>query len=269
MRAQDSIGGARGLAGRAPLQPLVYGGTEGGILQSLLAARGVFITGTDTGVGKTLIAAALARLLRERGVDVGVMKPIETGCALKQDKLIPRDASYLKKAAGVSDVLELINPYRFRNPIAPWPAALREGKKIAFTKIIAARERLQKAHSFLIVEGVGGLMVPITDRHEVIDLVLALNLPVLLVARAGLGTLNHTLLTIQHGKARGIDFVGVLLNNTDNKNGLAEQTNRSVLEKKMDIPVLGPYPFLKERGSTEEAIAFSSTMLLPMLQNLK
>jgi dethiobiotin synthetase len=109
---------------------------------------GIFITGTDTGVGKTFIAGALACQLRSEGIDVGVMKPIETGCGSKR---MPADAVYLKKAAMSTDSLELITPYRFRIPLAPWPASIKEKKKIEIKKILAAYEQLCARHAFMIV----------------------------------------------------------------------------------------------------------------------
>jgi dethiobiotin synthetase len=207
-----------------------------------LQNAGIFITGTDTGVGKTFIAGALARQLRSEGVDVGVMKPIETGCG---SKLIPADAVYLKKMAKVNDALESIVPYRFKDPLAPWPASIRERKKIALKKILAAYENLKNKHSFMIVEGVGGLLVPITERLDVVDLVLAMNLPVLLVARAGLGTLNHTRLTLEYGKDRGISFVGIILNQAQSSQTIADKSNPSILANKTDVPIIGRFPYIE------------------------
>ncbi len=230
------------------------------LLDALLASPGVFITGTDTGVGKTLIAGALARLLRSMGLNVGVMKPIETGCLMRQGKLIPQDASYLKRAARAIDPIEAIVPYRFWEPIAPWPASIREKQKIEIKKIVAAYKRLEKEHAFMIVEGVGGLRVPITEKTEVIHLIQRLDLPVLLVARSGLGTLNHTLLTIQYGQERGLQFLGVILNATQSAKTLADKTNRSVLSKKIDVPFIESFPYIKNIKKTDR-ITFSTTIL--------
>lgn len=213
--------------------------------------RGVFITGTDTGVGKTFIAGALARGLRADGIDVGVMKPIETGVSTPGRNRQPvglsgaDDASYLKRAAGVSDPIELISPYRFRYPLAPWPASIKEGKKIEIKKILTAYKKLAEKHSFMIVEGAGGLLVPITEHLDVVDLILAMKLPVLLVARAGLGTLNHTRLTIEYGKNRGILFVGIILNQAQPQKTLADQSNPLILSHKIDVPIIGSVPYVK------------------------
>lgn len=203
---------------------------------------GVFITGTDTGVGKTFIAGALARGLRADGIDVGVMKPIETGCG---SRLIPADAVYLKKKAGVSDSLEAIVPYRFRYPLAPWPASIKERKRINIKRILSAYKKLREKHSFMIVEGAGGLLVPITEHLDIVDLILAMKLPVLLVARTGLGTLNHTRLTIEYGKQRGILFAGIILNQAQPQQTLADKSNPLILSNKVDVPIIGSVPYVK------------------------
>ena len=211
--------------------------------------NGIFITGTDTGVGKTMIAGALARLLQSFGMPVGVMKPIETGCGAKR---IPQDAVYLKKAAKVTDALSEIAPYCFCDPIAPWPASLREEKKIELTTILTQYESLLKKHSFMIVEGAGGLRVPITENKDMLHLISEMNLPVLLVAKSGLGTLNHIRLTIEAGRQHGIFFAGIILNQTKRYQTLADQTNPSILERCVDVPMIGTFPCLKEGDPTEK-----------------
>jgi len=218
------------------------------------AGRGVFITGTDTGVGKTVVAGAIARILSSEGVDVGVMKPFESGCRQAGDDLIPGDAAYLRCSARSEDPLEWITPYPFREALAPYAAAMHAKKKINFARILKAFRRLQKRHSFLVVEGVGGLMVPLTARKDLLSLVLLLELPVLLVARSGLGTLNHTLLTLGHGRAQGVSFSGLILNRTTPKKDLSEESNLEILKKRIDLPIIGPLPFLREKGSIEKNI---------------
>lgn len=208
-----------------------------------MTKSGIFITGTDTGVGKTFIAGALARFLWAEGVDVGVMKPIETGCGRKR---IPADAIYLKKSAKVNDPIASITPYCFKDALAPWPASIKEKKKIEIKKILAAYERLCAKHSFMIVEGLGGLLVPITEQIDVVDLILAMKLPVLLVARAGLGTLNHTRLTLEYGRSRGISFIGIILNQTQPSQTIADKTNPGILAKKSNVPIIGCLPYIQD-----------------------
>lgn len=214
--------------------------------------RGIFVTGTDTGVGKTMVASALAAWCRRRGVDVGVMKPIATGGrplpGRGQKRWISDDARQLRRAAGSDDPWSLVNPICFREPLAPWPAALRARTSIQMRVIIEAVRALARRHEFLIVEGIGGLLVPLSARVTVADLARRLDLPVLLVARAGLGTLNHTLLSLRCAQQGGLRAVGVVLNHAtpparDPMGRLAERTNPLILRRLVSVPVVGPLPF--------------------------
>jgi len=205
--------------------------------------KGVFITGTDTGVGKTYIAAGIASALSSRGVDVGVMKPAETGCRIRAGKLVPSDALNLMKAANVHDALSNVNPYRFRNPLAPLVAAELEGKKIEEDKILSAWYTLSRRHEFMIVEGAGGVMVPLTEKYLYLDLVVALGLPALIVARPGLGTINHTLLTISVLQEKDITISGIVVNYADSrKTGPAEKTSPAVIERISGVKIVGIVP---------------------------
>ncbi len=201
--------------------------------------RGIFITGTDTGVGKTYVAAGIAAGLRRLGIDVGVMKPAETGCGRRAGRLIPEDALRLMKAAGTRDPLGLVNPYRFKKPLAPSLAAELEGKLIDPVKIKTAFKKLSRIHDFMIIEGAGGIMVPLRHDYTYLDLVRAFRLPVVIVARPALGTINHTLLTISALRHGGIAILGVVVNYAqDTRRGLAETTSPSVIEEISGIPVL-------------------------------
>ena len=214
--------------------------------------RGLFITGTDTGVGKTVVAAGLVASLRNSGVDIGVMKPIETGFSLHSS-----DAFFLKRMAGVDDPLNSITPYRLKHPLSPFAAAQIERVSIRFEKIRWAYHRLLREHQALLVEGAGGLLVPITRKMTMADLALRLNLPLLIVARTNLGTLNHTLLTVEVARRRGIKVAGVIFNHLVQRRGLAEKTNPSVIKDFLSVPILGeiPYaPFLKEKSGDREKI---------------
>ena len=191
-----------------------------------------FITGTDTGVGKTVIAGALAAVLKKKGIDVGVMKPVATGGW--------DDARFLIRAAGVKDNLFLVNPYCLGTPVVPAVAAEIEGVKIDIRKIKNAYEELSKKHDILVVEGVGGLLVPIYKNYLVTDLINELKLPVIIVAKPGLGTINHTLLTIRQAKISRIKVLGVIISNYDDANaGIAEMTAPEVIERIGKVPVLG------------------------------
>jgi dethiobiotin synthetase len=170
--------------------------------------RGVFVTGTDTGVGKTVIACGIARSLRHRGVDVGVMKPCETGVGPQG----PLDALALRAAAGVDDPIEVVCPQMFALPAAPSVAAQVEGREVDLERIRLASKSLDARHDFVLVEGAGGWLVPITPDFAMADLAAELRFPVLVVARASLGTINHTLLTLESIARRGLPLAGVVVN---------------------------------------------------------
>jgi dethiobiotin synthetase len=204
-----------------------------------IVIKGIFITGTDTGVGKTYIAAGIAAALRKRSVDVGVMKPAETGCRIRNGRLAPSDALSLKSAACVKDPLSLINPYRFKQPLAPAVAAESEGKTIDPKKILSAYRDLSQLHEVMIVEGAGGILVPLTYDYTYLDLVRALKLPVVVVARPSLGTINHTLLTIEALLQSGATVAGIVINYAERgKSGSAERTSPRVIEKMANLRIL-------------------------------
>jgi dethiobiotin synthetase len=205
-----------------------------------MMGKGIFITGTDTGVGKTYVATGIARGLRRSGVDVGVMKPAETGCSSRAGRLVPGDACKLIQAADTRDSLDLVNPYRFKKPLAPFLAAELEGKNINPEKILTAYKKLSLRHSFMIVEGAGGILVPLWQNYTYLELARAFALPVVIVAKPGLGTINHTLLTISALQHSGSTISGVVVNFAqDTMAGLAEKTNPWIIEKLSGIPVWG------------------------------
>src|SRR5437899_2328193 len=145
---------------------------------------GCFVTGTDTGVGKTVVAAALAICLRQRGLNVGVMKPVETGVGERGSTL--SDAEYLRAAGGAVDPVDAIGPYRLAAPLAPLAAARQAGTVIEMDRILTAYERLAAGHTLMVVEGIGGVLVPIGHHFNVRDLIARLGLPTVVVGRATL-----------------------------------------------------------------------------------
>ena len=206
--------------------------------------KSLFITGTDTGVGKTYVAVGLIRALKEMGLNVCPMKPVETGCRKRGGKLLPSDTLKLLHTSGTNETLDRINPYRFRHPLAPAVAAEIEGIPIKKKRIISAFKYLHNKYDITIVEGAGGVMVPLYKRYLSIDFIKDINTPVLIVSRPGLGTINHTLLTIDALRVRGVDIVGVVINYSLNKRkGLSERSNPDVLEKLGGVPVLGVVPY--------------------------
>lgn len=201
----------------------------------------LFVTATDTEVGKTAVAAALAALLRQRGRDVGVLKPVSSGCAEVDGKLVSPDGLCLARAAGADDPHELVCPVRLRHPLAPSVAAELESCEIDLSAVWDAVSTLSGRHDRLIVEGIGGIAVPITATYSVADMAVELGAPLLVVGRAGLGTINHSLLTVEYARSRGLEVAAVLLNSPrDLPAGIAEETNASVIARLSGVPVLGP-----------------------------
>ena len=212
-------------------------------------AQGIFITGTGTEIGKTVIAGGLAASLKQSGMNVGVMKPIGTGDTA--------DAQFLKYAAQVDDELSVINPIYLRHPLAPSVAARIENREIDLSCIGTAFAALQQRYDFVIVEGVGGIAVPIRDDFLVVHLIHKLELPVLIVAEAGLGTLNHTLLTVAFARQFNLQVVGIVLNRRSSETaGIAEATNPVEIEKLTGIPVIGTVPYEKRLETVYPDVAF-------------
>ncbi len=212
--------------------------------------RGLFITGTDTGVGKTEVAAALLRGHRGAGLDVAGMKPAQSGV----EPGVPSDADRLRDAAGGGDAPDLVCPYAFDAPLAPGVAARLEGLAISLERILEAARALAARHAALLVEGAGGLLVPLTPRHTFADLAVALGMPVLVVARAGLGTVNHTALTCEALRARGLAVAGVVLNRPSAASDPSEPHNAAEIERLAGVPVLASLPFVPERAARERIL---------------
>lgn len=218
--------------------------------------QGVFVTGTDTGVGKSLVAAALAAAASSRGARVGVFKPCESGCALPDGGLHARDADFLRRMSGSTAPLEDICPYRLREPLAPAVAADREGLSVSARHISAVFRRLCRSCDMMIVEGAGGLLVPMADGVLTIDLIRQLELPALVVARLSLGTINHCLLTVRQLQAQGLALTGIVFSATQRRMGAAEQTNPAIVQRYTDVPVLGCLPFVRAgQRQSREALA--------------
>jgi dethiobiotin synthetase len=224
-------------------------------------SRGIFITGTDTGVGKTIVSAAIIRALIKKGINTGAMKSVESGCIKKNDVLIPQDGMFLKKIADMDDSIDLITPMRFEHPLSPMVASDLEKMPVALDKIFIAYKRLSEKYEFMVVEGAGGILVPIKKerksgraedqkfkKHPVYfmsDLIKDLKLPVIIVARPSLGTINHTLLTVNQAMREGIEVLGVIINHSSPpENSIAEKTNPEALKELCPVPVIWEAPFV-------------------------
>lgn len=223
--------------------------------------RGCFITGTDTGVGKTVVTAALAATLRRQGLRVGVMKPVETGCPLRDGQLVPQDALFLRIASGCVAPQELVVPYTFAEPLAPAIAAELAGITISLDHIRSCYEQLLAEHDVVLVEGAGGLLVPLTDQLCMLDIAVELELPVLIVARNMLGTINHTALTATVAHER-CHVLGIVLNPTQPPDpfDLAMQTNQEALRRWGRAPLCCQLPYVPTLS--QDSLPFIGELLL-------
>lgn len=205
------------------------------------SVRGCFVTGTDTGVGKTLVATTLVAALRARGIDVGVVKPVETGVGADG----AADAIALRLAAGVDDPLSDVCPQQFALPAAPTVAAAVEERTVNLAAIDAAFARVCEAHDFVVVEGAGGLLVPAAEGCTMADLALRFGLPLLVVARAALGTINHTQLTLEAAATRGLPVLGVVISHADGELSVPDRANLSALRSALGGMLIGEIPPLE------------------------
>jgi dethiobiotin synthetase len=206
-------------------------------------AGALLITGTDTGVGKTLVGCALASALAET-YRVAVFKPAETGCRLVDGELVPEDALQLRAAARSDAALELVCPFRFAEPLAPWVAAERAGRAIDPDRIADCFRRLASFADFVIVETAGGLLVPLTRTYGYADLAADLELPLLVVVASRLGAINQTLLTVECARGRGLQVLGYVLNQVSAEGDVAQETNAEALARLVGAPCLGRVPYL-------------------------
>jgi dethiobiotin synthetase len=215
--------------------------------------RGFFITGTDTGVGKTIIAGAVILVIRSLGLRVCGMKPIETGCIKAESRFKDRvletsGGMFLKKIADMDDAINSVAPIRLENPLAPFPASEIEGIPVDIEKIKRAYAELSKKYDAVVVEGIGGLLVPIQRDYFVLDLAKDFGLPIIIVSRPGIGTINHTLLTVNYAMKEGLNVAGIILNySRPPENTLAEETNPEVIRQISPVPILGVFPYLENR----------------------
>lgn len=219
-----------------------------------------FITGTDTGVGKTLVACALLRAFAGKGLRVAGFKPVAAGCDAdgRND-----DARALQAASSVPLNYELVNPYCFAQAIAPHIAASFSGERIEFARILAAYRELAAQADEVIVEGAGGFLVPLNDRQGGAELARELNLPVILVVGMRLGCLNHALLTVEAIAARGLVLAGWVANVLDAQMP-ALQDNVAALRERITAPLLGTVPCLAE----PDACIAAQQMDLSLLRKL-
>jgi dethiobiotin synthetase len=203
-----------------------------------MTRRGFFITGTDTGVGKTVVSCALVRELRSAGYEVGVMKPVETGVSAAG----PLDALALWEAAGQRDPLSEVCPFRYELPAAPSVAAHAEASAVSLETIRASFDRIASSSRVMVVEGAGGLLVPVSERVDMGQLAHELDLSLVLVARSTLGTINHTLLTLAEVERRALPLAGVVISHSAGRISTADASNLEFLRQRLGCKLVGEIP---------------------------
>ncbi len=204
-----------------------------------ISIPGLLVTGTDTGVGKTIVAAGIGNILKRMGLRVAVSKPVATGCPRRREGLVSEDAEILAHFADARFPLDVICPQCYAEPLAPAVAAQRAGRPLDWEAIDRSLTQMTAQSDAIVVEGVGGLMVPMDQRHTFRDVAKALNLPAVVVARPGLGTINHTLLTVDALRQAAVRVAGVVINRYPaDSTPAAEETNPAAIERWGKVPVL-------------------------------
>lgn len=228
----------------------------------LPAARGLFVTGTDTEVGKTLVAGAIARYLRRSGVAVDVFKPVASACKRSAGNLVSEDAEFLAACADSDMLLDEITPVRYALPLAPNVAADRENRPVDLDAIFRGYGRIVAGGRPVIVEGVGGLLCPITDDFWMIHLAAMMKLPVVIVARSSLGTINHTLLTLHAARSAGLTVAGVVMNRCEpgsTGEDPSVMTNPTQISERGQVKVLALVPDEKANSVKKATIGPDTT----------
>ena len=213
-----------------------------------LSSPALFLTGTGTGVGKTVVGCALLAAWAARGLKPRVLKPAESGCGRKEGKLHPADAWALREAAGDPRPLDEVCPYRYALPLAPAHAAEQEGRPPDADRLLQMIAALRETHAPLLVEGAGGLLVPLAPGVQMIDLARRAGLRLVIVAPLGLGTLNHTQLTVRAAGAEGIPVAGIVLNDFTGEDTPAARRNPAAIQELCGAPLLGVFPHLPGIG---------------------
>ena len=218
--------------------------------------RGLFITGTDTGVGKTHVACQIVRDLRETGHHVGAFKPACSGASLDEIGTAHWDDIERLRDALNGDVSEdQVCPQRFLAPLAPPVAAKKEGRRVDWESIVHGFEAWQKQCEVLIVEGAGGLLCPLTDDATIADFAALTSFPLVIVARLGLGTINHTLLTVEVARWRGLRIAGLVFNEPIPTDEILVDSNPVEIAARCDVPILAIYRFQTDRvGRVSESL---------------
>lgn len=216
---------------------------------------GVLVVGTDTGVGKTVVAGAIARALLRAGRRVAVLKPAGSGCVHRREGLVCEDAEFLAHCAEARHPLDLICPQRYVEPLAPAVAAQRADQPLDWPAVQRAIDIMSGGSDVMVIEGIGGVMVPMDGKHTFLDVAGWLKLPAVVVARPNLGTINHTLLTVTALRSRGVPVAGVVINGfPPDTPTAAEETNPKAIEKWGHTTVLAIVPREKDESFVAKGV---------------
>ena len=204
----------------------------------------IFVTGTDTDVGKTYVTSGLVITLRKMGVDVGIMKPFAAGIPQKKG-FKSEDVEILSKAAQVTDPENLMNPQFFKMAASPYTASKELKMKVRLDTVLSRFKKLSKLHSMLFVEGMGGIMTPILKNYFVSDLIKDMNIPAIIVTRNKIGTVNHTIMTCKMCQKYKIPVKGIIINNFDSEGYKTKRLSKDLYELN-GIPILGTIPYMED-----------------------
>lgn len=210
--------------------------------------KGLFIVGTDTDIGKTYVTALLLKKMLEVGMNATYYKGALSGAELVDGKLVPGDAAYVKEIAGIEESVENLVPYVYETAVSPHLAAQIEGNAVELGKVVEGYKRLSEKYDYVVMEGSGGIICPISYGENTLmleDFITELNLPSVLIADAGLGTINHTFLTVYYMKQKGLELKGIILNNYDGS--LMQRDNLKMIEELTGVPVIAKV----KRGSAD------------------
>jgi len=225
---------------------------------SLTMSKGIFITGTDTEVGKTIVTAGLLRGLRARGIDAVSMKPVQTGAVTQNGKLAAPDLEFHHRAAGYApdeDERALMAPYLYEPACSPHLAGRMAGDYPKVPRILEAAQALAAKHDLLLIEGAGGVFAPLNESATMLDLMTALGLPVVLVAHRGLGTINHSLLSIRAIESAGLPLLGVVFNEVGpGEEDFIKKDNPNAVETFGKVAILGNVDYLENVEAEPESV---------------
>ncbi|MDH3489095.1 MAG: dethiobiotin synthase [Nitrosopumilus sp.] len=224
--------------------------------------KSLFISGTDTDVGKTYVTAGLAVTLRRMGVDIGVMKPFAAGKAQKKG-FKSEDVEILANAAQVNDSEKLLNPQFFPIAASPYTAWMNLKIKPRINFTLSSFKTLSKIHSMMLVEGIGGIMTPILKNYFVIDLIKDMKIPAVLVTRTKVGTVNHTIMTVQMCQKYKIPLKGIIINDFDSDGYKIRELTRD-LKSLTRLPILGSIPFIKDMSDESMYRVFKKNLNLKL-----